>query len=300
MRMSHAGCRAVRRFHIQALVLASMFGLLFGSFGGETRAQDFLVAAGEEWRFFKGVSEPPPEWVDVDFDDSTWNLGPTRIGYGEGFVYDTVVDEMRNNYVSVYMRRKFEVPDLNALLFLFFDVDYDDGFVAYLNGEEIARDQMEGIEGDRPTFDTTAIGSHTSTVDGGDVEEFLLEEGLLVPGTNVLAVQAHNEDINSQDFSILPRLFSDDLCPQDFTCVYDFEAVTVTLNWRSRTIYDKVQLNLNGQLLIPNIRNAEDFVDLTEGLGCAEILGRRVDPRSRERLAALADGDDIGLIRGYR
>jgi len=51
---------------------------------------------------------------------------------------------MEDNYVSVYIRRTFEVADPEALEELVLSVWYDDGFVAYLNGAEIARNNVSG------------------------------------------------------------------------------------------------------------------------------------------------------------
>jgi hypothetical protein len=44
---------------------------------------------------------------------------------------------------------------------LWFDIDFDDGFVAYINGVEIAR---SNIVGDRPSFDTTTISDREATM----------------------------------------------------------------------------------------------------------------------------------------
>jgi hypothetical protein len=39
--------------------------------------EEDLVVEGDVWRYFKGVNEPPVDWKELTFDDSTWLSGPT-------------------------------------------------------------------------------------------------------------------------------------------------------------------------------------------------------------------------------
>ena len=51
----------------------------------------------------------------------------------------TVLAGMQNTYATVYVRREFNVTDASAITGLELSVSYDDGFVAFLNGTEVAR-----------------------------------------------------------------------------------------------------------------------------------------------------------------
>ena len=42
-----------------------------------------LIREGDEWSYFKGTAEPPGDWNTLSFDDSSWERGPSRIGYGD-------------------------------------------------------------------------------------------------------------------------------------------------------------------------------------------------------------------------
>ena len=83
-------------------------------------------------------------------------------------------------------------------------IDYDDGFVAYLNGKEIARRNL-GTSGSDVSFDQSANGGHEAgtpeTILIGTAADYLLE------GTNVLAIEIHNERIDSTDLSLIADLF---------------------------------------------------------------------------------------------
>ncbi len=175
-----------------------------------------LVEPGDDCQFHRGTTNPntdepitPPddpeettiEWAEPGFDDSSWESGPTGIGYGDGDD-QTVLGDMRNNYVSCYIRREFEVVDPSAVSSLTFTMNYDDSFIAYLNGHEVAR--SNNISGNPPDYDQTASGGH----EAGTPEEFDLRNAIqyLVEGTNVFAIEGHNVSITSSDFSLIPTL----------------------------------------------------------------------------------------------
>ncbi|MBN2456795.1 MAG: metallophosphoesterase, partial [Sedimentisphaerales bacterium] len=168
--------------------------------------QELPILLGDSWRYFKGTVEPPSGWKDPNFDDSSWLKGPTGIGYGDTDDA-TVLSDMQNNYISVYARKDFNVPEPNEVYRLLFSMDYDDGFVAYLNGTEIAR---ANVNGNPPAYDMNSITDHEAS--GGHpsyaepVEYFEVDESLLQPGRNTFAFQGHNESLSSSDFSMLPAL----------------------------------------------------------------------------------------------
>ncbi|MGQ9589532.1 MAG: fibronectin type III domain-containing protein [Planctomycetota bacterium] len=181
---------------------------LLGTPGGpntqlrEIRALDWIVA-GEDWRYAKGVEEPPADWASVSFDDSAWLAGPTGIGFGDDDDA-TVLDDMMGAYTSVYLRKAFEVADPARVLAVTFTVDYDDGFVLYLNGAEVARLGAGGTPGVPLPHTATAAVSHEAgvpeTIDLGS------EIHRLRAGTNVLAIQVLNQSLSSSDLSMIPSL----------------------------------------------------------------------------------------------
>ncbi len=80
-------------------------------------------------------------------------------------------------------------------------IRYDDAFVAYLNGTEIVRAGVKSGQG------KSAEGFEAHEAQSEDEFELKLEHlDLLKRGKNVLAVEGHNEEIDSSDFSLHPRL----------------------------------------------------------------------------------------------
>lgn len=161
-----------------------------------------MIATGATWKFLRGTREastPVEAWRRLDFDDQSWASGPAPFRYGDG-AGGTVLGDMRNGYASLFMRHRFVVADPATAPDLRVAVDYDDGFILWLNGSEILRVNAP----DRPTHKSLSTESHES----GAFETFLLPGAgaHLRPGTNVLAAQGFNVALDSSDFLFDLRL----------------------------------------------------------------------------------------------
>jgi hypothetical protein len=167
------------------------------SFRPELRVDFLLVPGDAEWRYLRGVSPVPSDWNQVSFDDGSWESGTAGFGYGDGDDV-TVLDDMRGSYGSVFLRRSFALDCPGAIASMRLTVIYDDGFAAYLNGEEVAR---ANLPAGTPTYQTLASSSLEPTAASFDVPADLLRRG-----TNVLALSAHNSDVDSSDFSLMAVL----------------------------------------------------------------------------------------------
>jgi hypothetical protein len=76
-------------------------------------------------------------WNEVGFDASDWLLGRSGIGYADSDDNTTVPA----GTLSVYTRYYFDVPNAKSAKEINFFVDYDDAFILWLNGVEVARSQ---------------------------------------------------------------------------------------------------------------------------------------------------------------
>ncbi len=186
---------------------ASYLATLFSTdFTAEVKPGDFIPRESS-WRFWKGTTAPPgglATWKAVDYDDSAWNEGDAGFGFDDGDD-NTILNDMRNGYTTVFIRRVFDVPDPSAIGSLSLMIAYDDGFVAYLNGQRVAFANYDGPE-PIPAAETATIGR-----DAGTPEEFPLDDDLdlLRPGENVLAIVGLNVTIDNRDFSLSPWLAVD-------------------------------------------------------------------------------------------
>ena len=133
--------------------------------GGAVVADKVFIEVGDSWKYFKGTREassPVTAWRQRGFNDASWPSGRTGIGYGDDDDA-TQINDMRNNYVTIFCRKKFIVTNRNAIEKLFLTITVDDGFFAYLNGTLIAQDNVAGS-----AFDSNASGAgepHAVTVD---------------------------------------------------------------------------------------------------------------------------------------
>lgn len=157
-----------------------------------------VIYANDTWSYFVGNSQPASDWNQLSFDDSNWLSGPGGIGYGDGDD-NTII----NQTSSLYTRIKFNVSDASIIVEAILSVDYDDAFIAYLNGKEVAR---VGITGENPPYNQFADETHEAIVyQGGIPDEFNISSDMLdsclVVGENVLALQIHNDDATSSDMS---------------------------------------------------------------------------------------------------
>ncbi len=168
-----------------------------------------LVDVGHPGRYFKGTQEPSPgpggqattAWTQLQFNDdpdtTAWLDGPSGYGYSndpsELQFIGTELDDMAGNYISVYARLQFTLTaeQIKSFSQLRAEVHYDDGFVLYLNGTRVA-DSGE-ILGDPPPFNQSGGQATDPPIASVDLTSRM---NLLVSGTNVLAIQAHNASIS--------------------------------------------------------------------------------------------------------
>jgi hypothetical protein len=208
-----------------------------------------LVAVGDLWSYFKGTSEPSGgtrAWTQLGFDDSSWDEGPSGFGYGDGDDA-TILNDMVDNYSSVYARRVFAVQNPAAIPVLNLSIDFDDGFVAYLNGVEVARRDIAGAPNSAVAFDDLASGANEAgTPVAIDISAFADE---LRAGDNVLAIHGLNRTLDSSDFSLIPELLASAAQLEGSvgcgTLVYTTDAA-VGLSGRSNAC-DTRAVRINGQ-----------------------------------------------------
>ena len=122
------------------------------------------------------------------------------VGYDTGQDYDQYIttdieSELRNNGTSAFIRLPFTLADASAVTALSMSFRYDDGFVAYLNGSEIANRNAP----DLPVWDDTADGNVNENANTGtiDVSAFL---GELQNGDNVFAIHGLNRSTGQFGF----------------------------------------------------------------------------------------------------
>lgn len=141
-------------------------------------------------------------WREPGFDDAGWTLGTGGIGYETspadyaGLLGTDVGAAMVGRNGSCFGRIAFSVDQPELLNGLDVAVQYDDGFVIWLNGVEVARRSApEALQ-----WNSLSTADHPDGLavvpQPLDTAPFL---AALVPGRNVLAVQVLNVRLDSSD-----------------------------------------------------------------------------------------------------
>ena len=150
------------------------------------------------------------DWTSPDFDDTSWALDAAPLGYERSSGYEDLIvtdveSRMFQQNPSVYLRVPFVVPDPDSVYSMTLGMQYEDGFVAYINGQEVARANAP----DELSWNSLATDNHT------DRQAILFQDtaidvfeynDLLRAGDNVLAIHALNDAIDSSDFLVNAQL----------------------------------------------------------------------------------------------
>lgn len=150
---------------------------------------------GATFKYLKGESAQAlsAAWNQPGFDDNGWSEGASPFWYGDGSG-GTSLDDMQGNYSTLYLRSAFTAQNTDLISSLEVATDYDDGFILWINGEEVLRLNAPTT----PAWDDFAPENHESgapenySIDSKDIN--------LKEGENLLAVQGFNVSLTSSDF----------------------------------------------------------------------------------------------------
>jgi hypothetical protein len=131
---------------------------------------------------------------------------PPNLKFMPAYIKTDIFWYMKSVNSSAYLRIEFNIEDVNTLQdTLLLTMYYDDGFIAYLNGHEVASRNAPA----EPVWNSTATAQRSqqeaATMEAIDISGF---KNLLKTGKNVLAVQGLNWDKDDEDFLISPSLVS--------------------------------------------------------------------------------------------
>jgi hypothetical protein len=175
---------------------AVVFGLLFQAQGGVV-INEFMAGSSERRLSWStndvaqlGTGVP---WKAPEYADSAWSTGNLPAGYGFTGLSTDLTSAMSNQAPSLYLRKEFQVTaeQASATNQLYLSIDCNDGLVAYINGREVARANC----GPTNHFMYACQAAYNVNTNTGSIQYNLGPASRwLVPGRNVLAIQAHNAE----------------------------------------------------------------------------------------------------------
>jgi hypothetical protein len=166
-----------------------------------------LFSTNSTWKYFKGHTEASsPDtnaWKQIGFNDAAWTAGGAPFYYendpGSSTAYsgNTDLTDMDGGYTCIFLRQTFVLTNLAQISQLQLTALSDDGFIAWINGVEVARFNMPA------GFVPYNSSSSPALAEPVPLQNDLLNtpQNYLVTGTNVLAIQAFNSSLSdSSDF----------------------------------------------------------------------------------------------------
>lgn len=151
-------------------------------------------------------------WRQRAFDDSAWANGLFPVGYGTKLPSPAWLPEVNLNLQSiaynkpgVYLRAAFDLPSAAAIQSLAFEMTYDDGAAAFINGAYACGANTHPYETLSRTNYAPVILGDPSTLALTDITAVT---NVLADGANVLAVHLMNCNASSSDLFLKPRLVS--------------------------------------------------------------------------------------------
>ncbi|HUR28269.1 MAG TPA: hypothetical protein VM509_08775, partial [Planctomycetota bacterium] len=164
-------------------------------------AHDQLIAPGSTWKYRDNGVDLGTSWRNASFNDSSWSSGPAQLGYGDGDE-QTVVSygpSASNKYITTYFRKQFTVANPALYQSLSVHLLRDDGAAVYVNGVEIVRSNLVA---NAPVVFNSFAPVAVANSDEDRFFPFYAPSSMLVAGTNVIAVEIHQNSVTSSDISL--------------------------------------------------------------------------------------------------
>ena len=166
--------------------------------GTATTTNTTLVASNSSWRYNDLGLDLGTAWRNAGYDDSSWSNGVAQLGFGDGDEVTVIrqTNSLGGTNITFYFRQKFVSPNPALFSGLSLWLLRDDAGVVYLNGTEVFRSPNLPAAPTVITNATLATSSVENTIDTAT-----LGTTNLIAGTNVVAVEIHQQALTSSDIS---------------------------------------------------------------------------------------------------
>ncbi|WP_066511862.1 metallophosphoesterase [Rufibacter sp. DG15C] len=160
-------------------------------------AQTPVFSFNSSWKYLDNGSNQGTAWRAVSFAETNWKTGVGKFGYG---ILDATTPisfgtSAKRKFITTYFRKTISVQDPTQYASFTGQVKRDDGVVVYVNGTEVYRNNM-------PTgaisYTTLAAGASDN---GTAIATFPVSPTAFVNGTNVIAVEVHQQKANTSDMA---------------------------------------------------------------------------------------------------
>ncbi len=182
-----------RRAVVVALTVGMIATLAWPPRMAAADTTEVVMAAGSTWRYDDSGTDLGTAWREPGYDDAAWSEGPGQLGFGDGDEATVTA----NNGITTYFRKAVTITDVASVGSVDVGILRDDGAVIYINGIEAARTNMPAGAISFSTLAPSVVNGAAESV----YHAISVESSLLVEGTNVVAVEVHNNSVSSSDIS---------------------------------------------------------------------------------------------------
>ncbi len=193
----------MKKFLTIAFLIASVFSIKLSY----SQAL-YLINVTTPYKYYCATTgEPGANWFLPGYDDGSWTQDTGRIGYGYEFL-EVPVDE---DTKSLYLRYKFNVSSLDEMKKVNLFANFDDGYIAYINGKEILRVNIP-YSVENPAYDDVTERSHEKETTSYPVLGYFFDNSIMdttmVVGENTLAIHVLNDSIDGSDLYYELRFYN--------------------------------------------------------------------------------------------
>jgi hypothetical protein len=210
-----------------------------------------IITAGDKWQYLVPSGKSTMDWRIEGFDASNWKTGASGFGFGDND--DQTVLTITN---SLYIRKEFQVANVETIQKLILHVDFDDAFAAFINGKLVAAENVSFTN--RDYENALVSGSHEAQIyQGLPPTAYVIEvpSEYLRNGKNVLAIQGYNSGASSSDFSLIPflTLGSTSFTTSETPEFISFETANLHTNFKIAKEGESLYLFNNQNILVDSV-----------------------------------------------
>ncbi len=174
------------------------------------KTSETLIDLNTEWKYIDDNTDPASglnslsAWTLPSFDDGAWKTGVGSFGAKSGqlgAINGKTPNVLLTHYItgtstcipSYFFRTEINIYDANEISALYLNANADDGVVIYINGHAILDTRSETPSTTTNLQYYNGVWENILSIAAANLE------GVLVDGSNTIAVQLHNNQSGSSD-----------------------------------------------------------------------------------------------------
>lgn len=171
-------------------------GYVFKQWNLSSASSSKLITKSSEWDYLYTAEGATEGWKEKGYKATGWKKGSGKFGYGPNDDYTVELDygpDSEDKPITAYFRTNVSIDNLDDYEKFTADIEYDDGFVLYVNGVEVSRTNLSA-----DTVTNTTLADEYTNDAKMEVE---IGKKHFVEGVNTIAVEVHQNTATSSDFT---------------------------------------------------------------------------------------------------